>query len=243
MKITFNRQLVSFSFKFFAMRVLVNCKRFWKKLLNYCIYTHGFKSWIVIFFIGLLNCLASTPISLVAVLPLTFGSLFYILDCKKDDKVILQIAVFFWFLFGHFVGIFWWLCMPLTFFKMFWCFIPLAIIGIPIAISLLFTIFFTFGIIVWNKFYKNHQYDYLYFLAIFCICWFLSDYIRGHFIFGGFPWMLFGHFIPYAYLMQPVRLLGVDLYSILVILLVYALTSPPAPNLIPPKYLTTIANK
>lgn len=219
MKITFNRRLVAFSLKTFTIHFLINCKHYWKRLINYCIFKRGFKSWMAIFVIGLLNFLASTPISLIIILPLTFGSLFYILDGRKNEKIISQIAVIFWFLLGHFVGIFWWLCMPLTLFKMFWPLIPFALLGIPFVISLLFLVFFSLGLIIWNKFYKNHQYDYLYFVVIFCICWFFADYIRGHFILGGFPWMLFGHFIPYAYLIHPVRWIGIDLYSIFVLLL------------------------
>lgn len=220
MKITFNRQLIAFSLKVFVIHLFISCKHYWKRLLNYCIYKHGLKSWMAMFFIGLLNFFASTPISFIIILPLTFGSLFYVLDGRKDDKIISQMAVIFWFLFGHFVGIFWWLCLPLTLFKMFWPLIPFALLGIPFVIDLLFVLFFIFGLIIWNKFYKNRQYNYLYFLVMFCICWFVSDYIRGHFIFGGFPWMLFGHFIPYTYLIQPVRLLGIDVYSICVLLLV-----------------------
>lgn len=220
MKITFNRQLIAFSLKVFAIHLFINCKHYWKRLLNYCIYKHGLKSWMAMFFIGLLNFFASTPISFIIILPLTFGSLFYILDSRKDDKIISQMAVIFWFLFGHFVGIFWWLCLPLTLFKMFWYLIPFGIFIMPLIILVANFICLVIGIVIWNKFYKNRQYDYLYFLVMFCICWFLGDYIRGHFIFGGFPWMLFGHFIPYPYLIQPVRLLGIDVYSICVLLLV-----------------------
>lgn len=228
MKKTFNKQLLLFSLKLLLLKIVVLCKRKWIKLVKVVINEDNFdskkykwKSRCAIFIIGLCNFVASTPISFIIILPLTFGSLFFILDKVKYREIKTQVSIIFFFLLGHFVSIFWWLFVPLTTnLKSFFWLMPFAIFGIPFLISLIFLPFFTFGLLIWNKFIKGKRYDYLYLVSIFCFCWFCGDYVRGHFIFGGFPWMMFGHFITNAYMMQIVKFIGVDIYSIFFLLLV-----------------------
>ena len=202
------------SAKALIFRCLVICKRKWIRFIKKIIETHGWHRYWRVFALGLIDFFASTPLSLIIVLPLTFGSLFYILDKCKSEKIRTQIAIIFFFQFGHFVSIFWWLFVPLTTaIQVLWWIIPFAIFGVPLVISLLFLPLFTVGLIIWNKFSKGKDYATLYLCAIFIICWFIGDFVRGHLIFGGFPWMMFGHYLDYSILIQSVRILGVDLFS------------------------------
>lgn len=216
-----NKKIKSFSFKMFTIYIVLLLRKKWQSLVRNAIYSKGSKRCLSIFLIGLFDFLASTPISFVAILVLTFGSLFYIIDKQKDSKLTTQISTIFFFLLGHFISIFWWLFLPLTTeIKAFFWLIPFAIIGVPFIITTLFILFFTIGLTIWNIFFKNRRYNYLYLWLIFCACWFCGDYTRSHFIFGGFPWMMFGHFIPYPFAIQSVRFLGIDVYSICVLLII-----------------------
>ena len=227
-KKTFNRTLLLFSVKVILFRVIIFCKRKWQNLVNSAINAHNFngiknkwKSRSAVFLIGLCNCIASTPFSVIIILPLTFGSLFFILDECKYDKIKTQISIIFFFIFGYFVSIFWWVFSPFTAnLRAIGWIMPIGVIFVPLLSSLMFLPFFIIGMIVWNKIFKTRRYETLYFVLIFCICWYCGDYVRGHYLFGGFPWMMFGHFITSPILMQSVKFFGIDLYSIFILLCV-----------------------
>ena len=214
MRHAINKKLLMLSAKVLLLRCYVYCKHFWSKFIKNTIKARTWHRYWRVFALGLVNFFAGTPFSLIIVLPLTFGSLFYILDKCKDEKIRSQIAIIFFFQFGHFVSIFWWLFVPLTTaLSVLWWIIPFAIFGVPLFLSLIFIPFFSIGLTVWNKFSKGKDYATLYLCAIFIICWFIGDYIRGHIVFGGFPWMMFGHYLDYPILIQSVRVLGIDMFS------------------------------
>ena len=209
-----DKKLLMLSAKVLLLRCYVYCKHFWNKFIKNTIKARTWHRYWRVFTLGLVNFFAGTPFSLIIVLPLTFGSLFYILDKCKDEKIRSQIAIIFFFQFGHFVSIFWWLFVPLTTaLSVLWWIIPFAIFGVPLFLSLIFLPFFSIGLTIWNKFSKGKDYATLYLCAIFIICWFVGDFVRGHFIFGGFPWMMFGHYLDYPMLIQSVRVLGIDMFS------------------------------
>lgn len=218
---TFKQELLLFSVKVLLLKTYSICRKKWCNFIKKIISTKGIKRWLLLIALGLCNCIATTPFSVIIVLPLTFCSLFYIIDKCKNEKIKSQLAIIFFFLLGHFISIFWWMFVPLTteLSQFFWL-IPFAVIGVPFATATLFISFFFIGVIIWNKLYKNKNYNMLYFACIFCICWLLADYVRGHFIFGGFPWMLFGHFVIYPFAIQAIRFIGVDLFSICFLALV-----------------------
>ena len=217
----FNQELLFLSIKNLLLRSYVVCKRRWCRFIKKILNTKGIKKYGLVMLLGIWNCLATTPFSFIVVLPLTFGSLFYIIDKSKNEKIRTQFAILFFFLLGHFISIFWWMFVPLTIdLSHFFWLIPFAIVGIPLAITLHFVPFLLISLLIWNKFYKNKHYDMLYFAFFFLSSWFFAEYIRGHFTFGGFPWMMFGHFVIYAFAIQPVRFFGIDVFSICFLALV-----------------------
>ncbi|GEM_PF-6241037 len=200
---------------------LAFCRRKWRNLIKNSLSSKK-KHYFYTFLIGLFNFFASPPFSIILVLPLTFGSLMFILNKQKNSGIKKQLLTIFFFLFGYFVSIFWWFVIPLTtdFGSLFWL-TPFAILGLPFLMSLFFVPFFCIGFL-WLKGRKGgdgFNYD-LSLFVVFLICWFCGEYVRGHLIFGGFPWMLFGHFVKYSFAFQIVRLIGIDLYSILFLALV-----------------------
>ena len=266
-----NLQIVLFSAKMLVLRTIIFCKMKWQKLASTAIKTDGKRHFFAMFLIGLCDFIATTPFSVVLILPLTFGTLLYVLDKRKKYSVKNQLFTIFAFLFGHFTSIFWWFVVPLTtdFLHFFWL-TPLALFGLPCIIALCFIPFFAVGLKIWQKVlyddnsistnYKNNNnkkkwllkltatisslfnklptkpkkiikqwlgekinkkwLEDIAFFAIFLLCWYCGDYVRGHIIFGGFPWMLFGHFIVYPFAFQSVKFLGIDTFSILVLALV-----------------------
>ena len=179
--------------------------------------------------LGFLNILACVPFSIVIVLPLTFGALMYIFfnDFLQGKSAKKLTNTLFFFTLGHFIGIFWWFAVPLTIDYHFYWMIPFAIIGIPTVIALLFSVFYYIGIKLWLKFVVNNKHKRIYehykiiFLGIFILSWSCADFVRGHFIMEGFPWMMFCHFLPYSFAIQSVRLFGVDTFSAFVMMLVF----------------------
>ena len=268
-----NLQLVLFSAKMLVFRTIILCKQKWQKLASIAVKTDGKKHFFAMFLIGLCNFIATTPFSVILILPLTFGTLFYVLDKRRKYKVKSQVFTIFAFLFGHFTSIFWWFFVPLTtdFLHFFWL-TPFALFGLPCVITLCFIPFFAIGLKILQKvFYNNNSattnnknnnkhnkpkwllkliapIDKLFskiltkpkkmikqwlgekinkkwlediaFFITFLLCWYCGDYVRGHLIFGGFPWMLFGHFVVYPFAFQSVKFLGIDAFSIFVLALV-----------------------
>ena len=218
-----NLQIILLSSKILFYRCIIVAKNFWLKLIKKSLLDNK-KRYLYLIIIGLFNFFASVPFSIIAILPLTFGTLFFILD-KDIKSVKKQIFDIFYFLLGHFIGIFWWMFVPLTIdlVHYFWL-IPFAIIGIPFVISFCFIIFFIIGIFIFNKVFvngiKNKNICDIAFFIIFLLCWFLGDFVRGHYIFGGFPWMMFGHFVPYSFAIQLLKVINIDFYSILFLSLV-----------------------
>ena len=197
------------------------CRKKWKFLVKKSLQNDK-KSLFYVFLIGLFNFFASPPFSVILILPITFGSLIYILEKKRDKKIKHQLLIISFFLFGYFVSIFWWLFVPLTtdLLHFFWL-IPFAIFGLPAVMTLCFVPFFAIGLFALAKIKTNKNIDYSFsFAVMFIICWFCGEYVRGHLIFGGFPWMLFGHFVKYAFAFQIIGLIGIDLYSALFLALV-----------------------
>lgn len=227
--------------KYFLLKVIIISKNKWLKIVKNSLDENeklGKKRLINIFFIGLFNFFASTPINIIIVLPLTFGSLFYILENQKQQNLKSKIATIFAFLFGHFVSLFWWFFIPLTtdFLHLFWL-TPFAILGLPCLMACLFIPFIALFSLVFDRFLlqnnnkiinktldifniKTSNLKDIKLLLIFTLSWLCGDFVRGHIIFGGFPWMMLGHFVNYSFAFQSVRLLGIDLYSIFFLLLV-----------------------
>lgn len=204
------------------------CKEKWQKFIANILTSQGKRNTFLMFCLGLCNFVATTPLSILIVLPLTFGSLFYILEKKVKKSLKSQLLIIFAFLFGHFTSIFWWFFVPLTsdFLHLFWL-TPFAILGLPFLIAIVFMPFFAIGLFAWRQIFVfnkkiifSQKTTETAFVLIFILCWFLGDYVRGHFMLGGFPWMLFGHFVPYSFALQSVKFLGIDIYSIFFLALV-----------------------
>ena len=259
-----NLQIVLFSAKMLVLRTIVLCKQKWQKLTAFAVKNDGRRHFCAMFLIGFCDFIATTPFSVILILPLTFGTLLYVLDKRKKYTIKNQLFTIFAFLFGHFTSIFWWFFVPLTtdFLHFFWL-TPLALFGLPCIISLCFIPFFAVGLKFFQKVFstniqikpnnksnKQQKTTQKWFLknllniikkltnpwfnekinkkwledtvifAIFLLCWYCGDYVRGHLIFGGFPWMLFGHFVVYPFAFQSVKFLGIDAFSIFVLALV-----------------------
>ena len=216
-----NIEQLLLSVKLLCLRGFVVLKKKWGTLARIAIENDGKRHYVVMFGIGLLNFLATTPFSIIIILPLSFGTALFIIKARISKSLRSQLLTLFLFLFGYFTSIFWWFVMPLTsdFLHLFWL-TPFALFGLPGVMAGIFIPFFACGLWLYKKyFYCDKQAD-LMFVIIFIVCWFISEYVRGHFILGGFPWMLFGHFVPYSFAIQLVKWLGIDLYSILFLLLV-----------------------
>ena len=210
--------------KILSFRIFLFLKNKWVGLVNRCVSANGKQHFISMFCIGLFDFVATTPFSIILILPLTFGTLFFVLDKRKDTALKSQLLTLFAFLFGHFTSIFWWFVVPLTadFLHLFWL-TPFALLGLPCLIAGLFMPFFAVGMCLWRKCFLKGKLSFLsniVLVFIFLLCWYLGDYVRGHLIFGGFPWMLFGHFVPYSFAIQSVRIFGIDIFSILFLALV-----------------------
>lgn len=171
-----------------------------------------------IIFIGLLNFFASPPFYAWIILPITFTTILYILDHLSTTKDKLK-SIFF-FILGHFLGQLYWIVMPLTFDPMHYFVIPLAIVFIPLLITACFIVFYLIFFHISKKF--NIAKSGVSLLLSFSICWTLGEFLRGTIVFGGFPWMLPCHFIPYEFAMQVVMFKYINLFilSFAVILLV-----------------------
>ena len=217
----FNQELLMFSVKTLLLKTYSICKKKWCSFIKTIIENKGIKRYALLMLLGFCNCIATTPFSVIAVLPLTFGSLFYIFDKCKNETKKQQTAIVFFFLLGHFSSVFWWMAIPATskLSTLFWV-IPLAIIGVPLLFSSIFSLLFFISMIFWNKFCRNKRYDMLYFALVFIMCWFLEEHIRGNYIFGGFPWMYFGHFVVYAFAIQAIRIFDIEIFSIFFLALV-----------------------
>ena len=215
--------------KILLFRCFISCKWQWKKLINNALSSYGKKHAILMFCIGFCNFIATTPFSIIIILPLTFGSFFYIFEERIVENLKSQLLTIFSFLFGYFTSIFWWFFVPLTtdFIHLFWL-TPFAIFGLPFVMACVFIPFFALFILIWKCFFLKKKEVILsnigeVFLFLgFLLCWFLGEYVRGHYIFGGFPWMLFGHFVPYSFAMQSVKFFGIDVYSITFLALILA---------------------
>ena len=202
-------------------------KQKWQQFIENILNSRGKKHFLLTFALGFCNFVATVPFSIIIVLPLTFGSLMYIIESKEKETIKSLLITIFAFLFGHFTSIFWWFFVPLTtdFLHLFWL-TPFAVLGLPCVMSLLFIPFFWIGLATWRRIiskkphYLANGTSELILASIFLLSWFCGDYIRVHFIFGGFPWMLFGHFVPYSFAIQPVKIIGIDLYSICFLALV-----------------------
>ena len=220
----------------FSIKTSFNIKNFWINLVKKTIKCNTKKKFLYVFCIGLFNCIATTPFSIIIILPITFGSLFYILEHQQNQTLKHQVITITSFLFGHFVSIFWWLFIPLTtdFIHLFWI-TPFAILGLPFLFSIIFLPFFILFFKLWCYVFEKNKFvikcltifniDYtkikdLKLFFVFLLSWFCGDYVRGHIIFGGFPWMMFGHFVNYSFAFQSVKLFGVDIYSIFFLSLV-----------------------
>ena len=214
------------SMKMICFRVFIFFKKRWQRFVKNIVNSNGKRHFFLVFLLGFCNFAATTPFSIILILPLTFGSLLYIVESRNKNSVRSLLLTVFAFLFGYFTSIFWWFFVPLTtdFLHLFWL-TPFAIFGLPCIMSLLFVPFFAIGLLIWKKLSlkKNASVDgfsELLLIIIFLSCWLAGDYIRGHFVFGGFPWMLFGHFVPYAFAIQLVKFIGIDLYSMCFLALV-----------------------
>ncbi len=208
--------------KILIFRCFIFCKKKWENFIKKIIISDNKRHLLLVFCLGLLDFIATTPFSIIVILPLTFGSLFYILEKRVYKNYISKLLTIFAFLFGHFTSIFWWLFVPLTvdFLHLFWL-IPFAVFGIPFFISTIFIVFFAVCFLIFQKLFNNkNNISEILFIFIFLLCWFLGDYVRGHFVFGGFPWMLFGHFVTYPFALQVIKVLGIDLYSFFFLFLI-----------------------
>jgi apolipoprotein N-acyltransferase len=190
---------------------------FFKKIINYFLPLKATK--ISSFILGLLNFLASNPINFTAVLFFTFGTI--LIAIYNRNKIKDRYLLFLSFIFGHFVGQFYWLAMPLRVdIENLFYFIPLAIAGVPFFITLIFSPFIFIGLIVYSKLNIKS----LTLLSLFLTLGYsTAEHIRANYIFGGFPWGLFGHFADYTLLMQILHFINTEIFSSLFMLLVFSL--------------------
>ena len=233
----YNLQKLFLSILLLITQTAYLCKKHWQKLTQNALNTQlKHKRLFYVFSIGLFNFFASTPLSFIFILPITFGTLLYILHQQKTLPLKTQLLTIFFFLFGHFVSIFWWFIMPLfTDISHLFILIPLALLALPFIISLCFMPVFAILLYLWKKIFieqtlftrlKTNKYiaitdlSDLCLFVLFLVSWLCGDLFRSTIPFGGFPWMLFGHFVPYSFAIQPVRLIGIDLYSICFLALV-----------------------
>ncbi len=175
-------------------------------LKNYCIF----------FFIGNLTALSQAPLNLLPLSLIGFSSLFYALMKKETIN-------YFWaghlFGFGYFlVSLSWVGNALLTDAAQFALFIPVAYLGLPLALGLFYAVSLwifqkiTHYFIGKNKHYIWQQYILLTLLLA------LFDYIRGH-IFTGFPWNLPVYTTAwFPILMQPSYLFGIYGYNFIWVL-------------------------
>ena len=89
-------------------------KQKWQQFIENILNSHGKKHFLLTFALGFCNFVATVPFSIIIVLPLTFGSLMYIIESKRKETIKSLLITIFAFLFGHFTSIFWWFFVPLT---------------------------------------------------------------------------------------------------------------------------------
>jgi len=122
-----------------------------------------------------------------------------------------------WFLgMGYYVaGLYWIACALHVQIEQYWYLVPLAVLGIP-AICALIPMVAT-GLTLHGNFKKNSQK-----IICFSLVWFTLEWIRGHNIFGGFPWLMLSDiwiaYLPFAQMYAVVGNYGLTLITLLIIL-------------------------
>lgn len=206
-------------------------RRFAPLFLSMLEYFDDFRNWICsasklhlylfTFFVGFFTILASPPISFFFSLVISFNIYLFISITREKERYKL----FFVFLLGYFVAHFHWLVAPLTTDVQYYILIPFALTLLPIIMAVFIFLpyfalsyIFDFGfkkIAICSKM-RIHNVE----MFKIVTSWFIGEYIRANFVFGGFPWMLLGHFVNSNYLLQVLRLVNVDIFSVFILMLI-----------------------
>lgn len=170
-------------------------------LKNYCIF----------FFIGGLTALSQAPLNLLPLSIIGFSSLFYVL-IKRDS--INYFGAGHLFGFGYFlVSLSWVGNALLTDKAQFAVFMPVAYLGLPLALGLFYAVSLWIFQKITHYFIGKNQHYVMQQYILFTILLALFDYIRGH-IFTGFPWNLPVYTtVCFPILMQPSYLFGIYGYN------------------------------
>ena len=100
----FSQELLFLSIKNLLLRSYSVCKQRWVGFIKKIIKSKGAQRAGLLVLLGIWNCLATTPFSFIIILPLTFGSLFYIIDKCKNEKIRAQFSILFFLSIEHSVS-------------------------------------------------------------------------------------------------------------------------------------------
>jgi apolipoprotein N-acyltransferase len=133
--------------------------------------------------LGLLAAPAMPPLNLVLLLPVSFTGLIWLLDGAGRRQAFLD--GWLWGL-GFLVPNLSWVALSMFVdLAQFWWMIPLAALGLPAGMSLFPAA--AAGL------YRSLGGRGVGRIWVFAACWVLSEWLRGHIPFGGFPWALIGY--------------------------------------------------
>jgi apolipoprotein N-acyltransferase len=173
---------------------------------------------LIPFILGTLTTLSFEPFNLSIINLIIFPILFYlIVFINKKSKVIYRkkpykknLFIFgLLFGFGFYVSGISWIVNSLTFDENFKIFIPFALIGIPLFLSLFMGLTILF---VGSQLKMNYSS-----IVIFSAGFALSDYLRAK-LFTGFPWNLWAYSTSWINeILQIVNVIGLHCYNLLVI--------------------------
>ena len=173
---------------------------------------------LIPFILGTLTTLSFEPFNLSIINLIIFPILFYlIVFINKKSKVIYRkkpykknLFIFgLLFGFGFYVSGISWIVNSLTFDENFEIFIPFALIGIPLFLSLFMGLTILF---VGSQLKMNYSS-----IVIFSAGFALSDYLRAK-LFTGFPWNLWAYSTSWINeILQIVNVIGLHCYNLLVI--------------------------
>ncbi len=190
------------------------------------------KKWkLKLFLLGSINFFASSPYSVLPILFTSF-SLFFLetendflyrklIKAKTEGKYnyINFFKKCFYFFSGYVLSQFYWLVHPLTSdISSFWFLVPFAFLLPIVILSPLFSLAILIYKFCINKFKINNLTLKIILFTSFFIC---AEYLRGNYLFNGFPWQVFGYFFSYAPFLQILpKFMNIYIFSFIFFLIV-----------------------
>lgn len=188
----------------------VSDRRFFERLAGRVILLWGWRRALAAFLAGALTVLTQAPYDFFAAGFVTFPILVWLLDgttLEGSGGVLGRLrpafAVGWWFGFGYFLAGLWWIggALLVEADEFAWA-LPLAVVGIPLALAFFYGLATAVARLLWSSNIGR--------IAALAFGFALAEWLRG-FLFTGFPWNAIGYAaMPVPLLMQSDSLVGMN---------------------------------